>query len=431
MPQISIGNARQTLKSGQDESYMKTAESSKTTFAICFEMAMVIASFPLLTGCDTPEGSMVAAGLFNANAGLATNPKQALLWSILGHTAATDAQMQNQREVAEAGRTRIEINQNSATPNKATYVEKCHFDNGCVYTGPIEWIEPTLFKPTGRGYMENLKMTGGKIYTGFGYADGAQWVTDGQGELIWPSGDKYEGEFKNNKLSGQGTYTKSNGAITKGIWIEGQCDRGIMNDSLGSNIMFERHNKHYNREGTYVWPDGTQFTGVWTYDGKSSGTISWKDGREYKGDWKLVENKQDLPDGEGTLTWPGGEKYVGGFKDGKMEGFGKLTYADGQVEEGTWKDDAFVGKQPQSEAANESSQSNSSLKGSVVTIEGDDAALEIFVDGTFVGNVPARLKFYEGIHVIEVKKTGFRDYRREIQIVEDSTLNIRPILEKN
>lgn len=36
-----------------------------------------------------------------------------------------------------------------------------------------------------------------------------------------PSGDKYEGIFKDDQFDGLGTYTSSNGEITKGLWKEG------------------------------------------------------------------------------------------------------------------------------------------------------------------------------------------------------------------
>ena len=55
---------------------------------------------------------------------------------------------------------------------------------------------------------------------------------------------------------------------------------------------------------------------------------------------------------------------------------------------------------------------------------------EIYADGAFVGNAPANLKLSEGIHIIEVKKSGFRSYRKELRVLGQSELNLRVTLEK-
>lgn len=55
---------------------------------------------------------------------------------------------------------------------------------------------------------------------------------------------------------------------------------------------------------------------------------------------------------------------------------------------------------------------------------------EIFVDGIFVGNTPANLKLKDGIHIIEVKKDGYKSYKRELRVLGDSESSIRTELEK-
>jgi hypothetical protein len=40
------------------------------------------------------------------------------------------------------------------------------------------------------------------------------------------------------------------------------------------------------------------------------------------------------------------------------------------------------------------------------------------------------VKLAEGAHVVEVKRPGFKDYRRPIQITEGSELTLRAVLEK-
>nr|HPO44128.1 PEGA domain-containing protein [Verrucomicrobiota bacterium] len=65
-----------------------------------------------------------------------------------------------------------------------------------------------------------------------------------------------------------------------------------------------------------------------------------------------------------------------------------------------------------------------------VNVSAPDDACEIFVDGAFVGHTPARVKLAVGTHEVEVKKPGFRPYRRPLQITEGSELTLRAVLEK-
>ena len=42
------------------------------------------------------------------------------------------------------------------------------------------------------------------------------------GSYTWANGDKYIGDWKDNKLNGQGTMAKANGAVEKGIWKDSE-----------------------------------------------------------------------------------------------------------------------------------------------------------------------------------------------------------------
>src|ERR1035437_6301447 len=65
-----------------------------------------------------------------------------------------------------------------------------------------------------------------------------------------------------------------------------------------------------------------------------------------------------------------------------------------------------------------------------VNVTAEDGACDISVDGAFVGNTPAGVKPAEGSHVVEVKKSGLKDSRREIKISDGSELTLRAVLEK-
>ena len=85
---------------------------------------------------------------------------------------------------------------------------------------------------------------------------------------MWSDGRKYEGDWKNNKMHGNGMYT---------------------------------------------WADGRKYMGEYVDDRKHGyGEFIWPDGRSYKGDW--VKGKQH---GKGMyVTSQGIEKY-GEWRDGK------------------------------------------------------------------------------------------------------------------
>ena len=70
------------------------------------------------------------------------------------------------------------------------------------------------------------------------------------------------------------------------------------------------------------------------------------------------------------------------------------------------------------------------LKTGLVSVKAEDDSYEIFVDGAFVGNTPANVKLMEGEHVVEVKKPGFKDYRKQIKISDGAELTLRAVLEK-
>jgi hypothetical protein len=66
----------------------------------------------------------------------------------------------------------------------------------------------------------------------------------------------------------------------------------------------------------------------------------------------------------------------------------------------------------------------------VVNVVTEVENCDVIADGAFVGNTPAKLKLASGVHVIEIKKSGYKPYKREITVSKGSELSLRPTLEK-
>ena len=94
------------------------------------------------------------------------------------------------------------------------------------------------------------------------------------GETInYDNGDKYDGEVRNGKRHGHGTYTFGSGAKSGDIYYG-------------------------------EWKDGK-------YHGQ--GIFSFRGGQKYFGEFK-----DGQPNGQGTFTFPDGSKYVGEYKNGEQ-----------------------------------------------------------------------------------------------------------------
>ena len=107
---------------------------------------------------------------------------------------------------------------------------------------------------------------------------------NGYGKLVYKIlKDTYEGEFKDNCITGTGLYKWSNNDVYKGTFVNGKM-----------------HGK-----GLYKWPDGG----------------------EYYGDY--VDN---IKEGYGIFKWVNGKIYEGEFKGGKPCGNGKLRTATKEVD---------------------------------------------------------------------------------------------------
>ena len=237
------------------------------------------------------------------------------------------------------------------------------YSNGW-YTG--QWKDG---KPYGYGKWDEARTGSGFIYEG-NWVDGKAC---GKGKLTYcmrknKISSVQEGEFKNDKLNGQGKETlyKDDG---KTIWFieEGNYIDGKLNG--------QGKETHYNDDGKTIWciaegnytdgnRNGYEKLTYYRNDGKTISSIfesNYTDGKQnsqgkrtaYEDDGKTIsyieegEFKSGDLNGQGKRTgYRNGEVYSvyeGEWVKGKENGQGTMTYADGTVQSGTWKDGEFVG----------------------------------------------------------------------------------------
>lgn len=109
-------------------------------------------------------------------------------------------------------------------------------------------------------------------------------LRQGHGKIDYKlSGEKYEGEFKANMISGYGTYIWANGDTYKGTFLDGKM-----------------HGK-----GEYHWPEGGVYQG---------------------------EYINNLKEGQGRFKWANGRIFEGPFSKGKPHGKGILIQDEKRIE---------------------------------------------------------------------------------------------------
>ena len=124
----------------------------------------------------------------------------------------------------------------------------------------------------GFGKEENKKI----IYEGEFHKD----LKSGKGICIFKLlGEKYEGEYDDNVIKGEGFYEWKNGNTFKGTFINGKM----------------------NGLGLFIWTDGSRYHGNY---------------------------KNNIKEGKGKFIWPNGKCYEGNFHNGKPNGKGILTLLD-------------------------------------------------------------------------------------------------------
>ena len=225
---------------------------------------------------------------------------------------------------------------------------------------------------------------------------------NGQGKITFISGDKQEGIFLDNVLNGQGKRIDktSDGEVTiyEGTFKNGTITSGkitypsgrVKETLSGGKFIYEDDYYLLVGNGKIKHSDGSISEGEFNEYGdlNGTGTITLKDGTKHKGTFvdgtlkisgniqngvgKYISSGGDIYEGtfkngilngqgkmthywgiyEGTfvdgglntgkITYPDGDIYEGTFVDYQLNGTGKITYANGSISEGTFKDNKLI-----------------------------------------------------------------------------------------
>jgi hypothetical protein len=66
---------------------------------------------------------------------------------------------------------------------------------------------------------------------------------------------------------------------------------------------------------------------------------------------------------------------------------------------------------------------------STVSFSSEPNGADIYIDGKFVGQTPATISVQPGSHVVVVKATGRKNWQRDLEVLKDSQVALRPVLE--
>ena len=116
------------------------------------------------------------------------------------------------------------------------------------------------------------KYEDGSVYYG-NFANGLP--ADGRGTLIYPSKNRYDGEFKDGQRNGCGTFTFSNGRRYIGQFKADRFSgKGTWILENGERYIGEFKDNQCSGKGTFIFANGSSKSGIWQAGKLLDGTIS-------------------------------------------------------------------------------------------------------------------------------------------------------------
>ena len=91
-------------------------------------------------------------------------------------------------------------------------------------------------------------------------------------------------------------------------------------------------------QGTYTYADGDKYVGAFKNDKiNGQGTYTYANGHKYVGEYK-----DGIRNGQGTFTYANGDQYVGAYKNDKINGRGTYTFANGEKWNGYFMNGEYI-----------------------------------------------------------------------------------------
>lgn len=180
------------------------------------------------------------------------------------------------------------------------------------------------------------------------------------GMFTWDSGDNYGGSWKDGQRSGFGVYKFKNGNLQMGIFKDGLLNgTGLLKTNEGGTygkfadgkvVLKYDYNINsvssgclagncYNEFGDYRYDNGSTFTGFFQNNTRLFGIYKDITGYSYIGEF----GEDGEFEGFGYLTFQNGDAYSGYFKDGKRNGKGIFVIKKSDERRiGLWSNDQLV-----------------------------------------------------------------------------------------
>jgi hypothetical protein len=210
----------------------------------------------------------------------------------------------------------------------------------------------------------------------------------GKGVRVWASGNRYEGDWEEDKPHGKGVFTWASGERYIGAFFQGRkdgfgvctfgdedgnsytCPLGVCHTNRGRDggrmCRYEGHFRDDFRHGRGIFEcaNGTRYEGEWMCDERcGQGTmtmipelergnprrlyIGGMDGMyrpaQYDGEWKRQKGSScGVRDGEGAIVMPDGMRLEGQFDSGSLNGTGLVVFPSGKRRRALFKHNGIV-----------------------------------------------------------------------------------------